>query len=257
MDLVPMLRAAFPEAEVGGGMLTNFTEFNRCRPDADAIDFATFGTTAIVHAADDRSVLETLEALGDVFATARTIAATRPLRLGLMSIGMRSNPYGAAVAENPGGARVAMARADPRQRAPFGAAFAVAVAAAAARGGVAAYAPAMTGGPLGMGEDGQLWPIYHVVASLAALAGEPVEVAGRPSSGFVSILGTGRRGVRGVVANLGPETELFAAPAGTAALVLDAGSAADAAREPAWIEGAGVHETVLAPFAVAVLRDAP
>ena len=34
------LRAeAFPEAEVGGGMLTNFTEFNRCPPDADRSRF--------------------------------------------------------------------------------------------------------------------------------------------------------------------------------------------------------------------------
>ena len=31
-------------------MLTNFTEFNRCPPEPGTIDFATFGTTAIVHA---------------------------------------------------------------------------------------------------------------------------------------------------------------------------------------------------------------
>jgi D-apionolactonase len=115
MDLVPLLRRAFPGAEVGGGMLTNFTEFNRHRPDPERIDFATFGTTAIVHAADDRSVLETLEALGDVFASARALAGPRPLRLGLVSIGMRGNPYGAAVAENPARRRVAMALDDPRQ----------------------------------------------------------------------------------------------------------------------------------------------
>ena len=34
MDLIPLVREVFPGAEVGGGMLTNFTEFNRCPPDA-------------------------------------------------------------------------------------------------------------------------------------------------------------------------------------------------------------------------------
>ena len=261
MELLPTLRSAFPEAEVGGGMLTNFTEFNRCRPmvgnDAQSIDFATFGTTAIVHAADDRSVLETLEALGDVFASARAIVGSVPLRLGLLSIGMRSNPYGSAVAENPEDRRVPMAMADPRQREPFGAAWAVGVAAAAARGGVASFAPAMTGGPIGLGSgDGGLWPIYHVVAAMAALGNQPVEVAGGPSAGLISILGSGRRGVRGVVANLGPMPELYAAPDGGSLQVLDLSSAREAAGDPGWIEGEGVREAALAPFSVAVVRAA-
>ena len=59
-----------------------------------------------------------------------------------MSIGMRSNPYGAAVVANPDAARVPMAMDDPRQHELFAAAFAVGVAAAAARGGVASFAPA-------------------------------------------------------------------------------------------------------------------
>ena len=105
MDLVPLLRAAFPEAEVGGGSLTNFTEFNRCRPDPEAVDFVTFGTTAIVHAADDRAVLETLEALPAVFDSAERSRLGATLHLGLVSIGMRSNPYGAAVADESGRAR--------------------------------------------------------------------------------------------------------------------------------------------------------
>ena len=199
-DLLPAARAAFPGAVVGGGMLTNFTEFNRHPPDPAAIGFATFGTTAIVHAADDRSVIETLEALPDVFASARALVPGRDLHLGLVSIGMRSNPYGAAVAPNPEGRRVPMAMDDPRQRTAFAAAWAVGAAAAAARGGVASYAPAMTAGPLGLGRDGALWPLFDVVATLAALGGRRVEVSGGPG-GLVAIRGA----TRGVAANLGPE----------------------------------------------------
>jgi hypothetical protein len=249
-------RAAFPGAAVGGGALVNFTEFNRCPPDPAQIDFATFGTTAIVHAADDRSVLETLEALADVFASARALVGDRPLRLGLVSIGMRSNPYGAAVAANPDGRRVAMAMDDPRQRTRFAAAWAVAAAAAAARGGVASWATAMTAGPLGLGTDGALWPLYAATAALAALGGAEVEVTGGPSTGLVGMRGHGRRGVMGIFANLGPGTRrLDVDDAGV--LHLSEGTVADAARDAAWIDRPAPRTPdglTLAPFDVAILK---
>jgi len=165
------------------------------------VDFATFGTTAIVHAADDRAVIETLEALPAVFDSAKAIAPGRPLHLGLVSIGMRSNPYGAAVAPNPEGARVAMAMDDPRQRRDFAAAWAVGAAAQAARCGVASFAPAMVSGPLGMGDAEGAWPIFRAVAALARLGGREVEVSGGPSSGVVSVRAADGAGI---AANLGP-----------------------------------------------------
>ena len=80
-DAADAVRAAFPAARAGAGMLTNFTEFNR-RPPHHESDYVSFGTTAIVHAADDVSVLETLEAMPDIFDSARDLAGGRPLRLG-------------------------------------------------------------------------------------------------------------------------------------------------------------------------------
>lgn len=195
--LIAEARAAFPGVEIGGGMLTNFTEFNRCPPDPGAIDFATFGTTAIVHAGNDTSVLETLEALPAVFASAVALVPGRPLHLGLVAIGMRSNPYGQAVAPNPEGRRIAMAMADPRQQTPFAAAFAIAAAAAAARGGVASFCPAMAAGPLGLGPAGAPWPICATVAALADLGGREVEITGS-ADGLLSIIGPEIR----LVANL-------------------------------------------------------
>jgi D-apionolactonase len=199
MDLVPLLRTAFPNAAVGGGMLTNFTELNRCPPDPAAIDFATFGTTAIVHAADDRSVIETLEALPQVFESARALVPGRDLHLGLVSIGMRSNPYGSAVAANPDRRRVAMAMDDPRQRQPFAAAFAIAAAAAAACKGVASFAPAMCAGRLGLGRDDDLWPLFEAVGALAAVGGETARIEGGPTTVIIRAAG------RTLVANLGAD----------------------------------------------------
>jgi hypothetical protein len=243
MDLVPIVREVFPGAEVGGGMLTNFTEFNRCPPDAERVDFCTFGTTAIVHAADDMSVVETLEAIPDVIASARALAGDRPLRLGLMAVGMRSNPYGAAVVANPEGRRLPMAMDDPRQRTAFAAAFAVGVAAACARGGVASFAPAMTGGPLGMADANGVWAVWHAVAALAALAGAEVTVEGGPE-GLVVIRGAGRRGVVGVAANLGPGE----ARVEGAVRIPERSS-------PGWLDAAGPGGVVtLPPMTAAVLR---
>ncbi len=170
-DAIAPLRAAFPDAAVGGGSLTNFTELNRCQPDPATIDFLTFGNTAIVHAADDLSVWQTLEALPDIFSTAEAIAAGKPLQLGLFSIGMRCNPYGGDTAPNPDRVRLPMAMDDPRQSTSFAAAYAIAVLAAAARAGVRSLALAMPDGPLGA-----TGALAEVMRAAHALAGRDVTV---------------------------------------------------------------------------------
>ena len=73
-------RSAFPGIRLGGGMFTHFTELNRKRPPLDLLDFVTFATSAIVHAADDRSVMETIEALPHVAASARALAGSAAFR---------------------------------------------------------------------------------------------------------------------------------------------------------------------------------
>ncbi len=170
-DAPAILRAAFPRALAGGGSLTNFTELNRCRPDPETVDFLSFGNTAIVHAADDLSVCQTLEALPDIFASAAAIAAGKPLHLGLVSIGMRCNPYGDKVAPNPQRVRCPMAMDDPRQDTGFAAAYAVTVLARAALAGVSSLALAMADGPLGA-----RGPLASVLRQAARLSGRPVQV---------------------------------------------------------------------------------
>ena len=249
-DAAEAARAAFPDAAIGRGMLTNFTEFNRCPP-RGAMDFATFGTTAIVHDASDRAVLDTLEALPHVLASARGLVGDAPLRLGLMSVGMRSNPYGAAVAPNPAGVRTEMAMDDPRQRGLFAAAFAVGLAAALAEAGVESFAPAMPDGPLGLGEGEAVHPLFHVVRALAHLAGSPVRIAPQ-SSASPLILSTERTGLSGVAANLGDgEVRLE-----RAARVLDAAAVPDA-RDPDWLDVAPLRTgpVTLSPLELAFLYD--
>jgi D-apionolactonase len=115
-------RAAFPGVTLGGGTLAFFTELNRKRPPAKLLDFVSHTTCPIVHAADDVSVMETLEALPYVVQSAKAFINGKGYHIGPSSIPARLNPYGAATASNPGNGRVCLSDMDPRQRGLFGAA---------------------------------------------------------------------------------------------------------------------------------------
>lgn len=183
-DVLKSTRRAFPNVQIGGGVLTNFTEFNRCRPDPELCDFITHGSTAIVHAGDDLSVVETLEALPHIYESTQSIGGGKPYRLGLVSIGMRSNPYGASVADNQMQTRETMAREDPRHRGLFGAAWAVGVLGSTIGSSVEALCLAAPAGPFGVAYErqnypqpgyddgiGTVYPMFNVVRFARQLAG--------------------------------------------------------------------------------------
>lgn len=183
------LKAAFPDTAVGAGSLTNFTELNRWPPRVRS-DFLTFGNTANVHAADDRSVMQTLEALPDIFASAKALSPGLPLHLGLFAIAMRTNPYGATVQPNPDRLRLPMVQDDPRQGTEFAAAYAAAILALAAEAGVESVALAMTDGPLGPGNG----PLADFLVHAADLAGHPVRL--RRDRQFYEVRAQDGRGFR-------------------------------------------------------------
>ncbi len=164
-------RAAFPGVRLGGGMYSHFTELNRKRPPLDRLDFITFATTAIVHAADDQSVMETIEALPAIAASARAIAGHLPFVVGPSAIGMRDNPNGAGPLPNPNGVRLPMAGRDPRQRGLFNAVWTLGTIAALAQGGAARIAIAAPVGDFGVLDAAGVWPVYHVLRACAALRG--------------------------------------------------------------------------------------
>lgn len=219
-ELVDALRATGIDAAIGAGTPSLFTEFNRNPPRGDA-DFVFFGNAAIVHAADDLSVMETLSVYPSVIATARRLCPGKPIWLGPCTIGLRHNPYGQSVAANPARVRVPAAGDDPRHGALFGAAFAVGVAAQAA--GVDRLIIASPTGRFGLLDaTGNPRPLQAVHAELAAVAGaERCEVAiDRPDIAAVAY----RAGasLRILVANLTPgEVEISLPPAMRLAGIVD------------------------------------
>lgn len=181
-------RRAFPGVKLGGGMAAYFTELNRKRPPAASLDFVTYTTCPNVHAADDRSVMETNEAIPFQILTTRAFMGQMPCRIGPSQLGCRENPYGKATAPNTGNSRLCLSVIDPRQRGLYNAAWMIAYAAACARGGVEAVAFGAPTGPMGHiyraldfvqlyfdNESGAtIYPGFHVIAGLARLAGAPI-----------------------------------------------------------------------------------
>ena len=131
-----------------------------------------------MHACDDLSLTEGLEALPYIIKTVRSFTGDTPYWLFPSTIGMRQNPYGAAPAENPQAGRVAMARTDPREHALIGAAWYAGVLAHAARGGLEAVTLAAVAGPSGVAAaDGSPYPVHAVLKVHAALRGRPVRAS--------------------------------------------------------------------------------
>ncbi|HEX6093756.1 MAG TPA: hypothetical protein VFZ07_10415, partial [Dongiaceae bacterium] len=185
-DIYKAARAAFPGVLLGGGMFSYFTELNRKRPPVELLDYVTHTNAPIVHAADDISVMETLEALPYVIDSTRSFIGKRTSYwVGPSSIAARDNPYGAATAANPDNQRICLADRDPRHRGLFGAAWTLGYIAAFARGGIEAVNLAAATGPRGLlyrpTDTPQpffdevkrgFYPLYHVIAGLAAAAGK-------------------------------------------------------------------------------------
>lgn len=243
-------RAAFPGVRLGGGMATYFTELNRKRPPAGLIDFVTNTTCPTVHAADDRSVMETLEALPYQILSTRAFMGDRPMHIGPSTIGCRENPYGQATTPNPDNGRKCLSRLDPRQRGLFNAAYTVGYAAAFARGGIAALAMGAPTGPFGFihramdgpqpfygDRDGALYPAFHVMAGLAAGSGaDLVEATSDRRSAVEALAWREGGGTVLLLANLTPDDQTVAlagvAPGRARAAVLDAASFVAAAGDP-------------------------
>lgn len=160
-------RRAFPGITLGGGMYSYFTELNRRRVPCHLLDFVQHATASIVHAADDRSVMETLESLPHVFRSARAFIGATPYRIGPANIGMAFNPYGKSTTPNPDKRRITMVTSDPRQTALFAAAWATGYLARAASAGIDQVTMMSLTGPFGILDR----PAFAVIQGFAALAG--------------------------------------------------------------------------------------
>ncbi len=254
-------RAAFPGVRLGGGMFSYFTELNRKRPRRELLDFLTFATSAVVHAADDRSVMETLEALPYIAASVQAIAGDTPYVVGPSAIGMRDNPYGPGPLPNPGGARQAMSGRDPRQAGLINAAWTLGYIARFATAGAARIAVSAPVGDLGIVSDAGVAPVYHVLRACARLQGAELRrVQTMNEHDLLALHAAGRPHHELWLANLTDRMLRVVCPnafTGASLCVFDAAAAAQHAGDPGAFDrlarGPVPREIMLDSYAVAVL----
>jgi hypothetical protein len=256
-EICTAARAAFPGVRLGGGMLSTFTELNRKRPKAELLDYVTHTTCSIVHAADDRSVMETLETLPAIIASTKAMIGNKPYRIGPTAIAARDNPYGKSTAGNPDNGRVCLAAADPRQRGLFNAAWTVGYVSACAYGGLEAVAMGAATGPFGFIqrrtahsqpyfgsiEGPSVYPAFHVMAGLVRGCGRRLIEVRISSPGRAAALAW-REGGRVVLwlANLTAEP-----------LAFHVTGLGDVSRRLSVIDAASFEQATLAPEALDAL----
>ena len=200
-EMAAAARKAFPGVQLGGGMLSYFTELNRKPAPKGVFDFITHTACPIVHSADDLSVMETLESMPWIIASTRAMIGTSPYHMGPTSIPCRDNPYGAKVAANPNNGRVCLSDMDPRQRGLFAAAWNLGLVAAAAKGRLDAVSLGAVTGPQGLiyrksnfvqpgfdDGDATVYPVYHILAGLGRASGARYIESESSASGKVATL---------------------------------------------------------------------
>lgn len=161
----PVFKAKLPQMKIGYGTDGYFTELNRHRPDADTLfDFVSFSTNPQVHASDARSIMENVEALPWIIATARSFAQGREVYVSPLTLKRRRNHDLKADAPPE--------QADKRQGTFFLARFTVlTLAALSAADRIILHETVGARGLI----DGRPFPVYDVLEKIKSLA--PVSIS--------------------------------------------------------------------------------
>lgn len=229
------LAGALPGVPLVGGTDGNFAELNRRPPDGSVMDGVAYTINPQVHATDERSLIEALEAQGDTVTTARGYCGSVPLFISSVTLKPPFN-QAATEEETAAGADELPGNVDPRQMSLFAAAWTVGSLRSLTEGGAAAVTYYETHGWRGLIESdsgsplpaqfrswpGRLFPVYWVFRYLAGMTGaalRPLRAGDALRVDGFLIESAGRAAA--VVANLQPSPQavsLQALPAGAARL---------------------------------------
>jgi hypothetical protein len=206
-QVVPGLKALLPDIPVGGGTDANFAELNRNPPDPRLLDFITYSICPQIHAYDNLTLLENLEAQPDSVSSAMSLL-DKPVTIGALTLKQRFN----AVATDDINERQAMPESDPRQHTSFTAGWTLGSIRNLATAGAASLTYFETVGPRGIlsRQDPPLAhsPLYRLFEEI--LTGDHLQVIHTKSSHpleFDGLALQGEKEVRLLLANY-TESEL-------------------------------------------------
>ncbi len=258
VEVAQLAREYVPQVMIGAGVPTFFTELNRCRPTPGSFDYLTHATSPIVHAADDASIVESLQALPDVFRSGRALADGKPYRLTTSAVGAWRNPYGGQLTPNPQRERLTLSDQDPRQRGLLAAVWTLAHYHAAQCSGVDAIALWAVNEPFSVASAQHYWPVFHVIKGLSLARGRSALVFETSSPDIVALGWSedGGENVRLWLGNLSCELQTFEIIGAevTGCTVLDQDSYVTALSDPQFMQP--VRESpvsTLKAWAVAVI----
>jgi hypothetical protein len=181
------LSSYLPGVPLGGGTNRYFAELNRAWPKTAGLDAIAYSINPQVHAFDEESLIEALEAQHDTVVSARAGCDGLPIVISPVTLKPRSNPQGVEpqFAEQP---EQLPSSVDRRQMTLFAAAWALASIKQLVEGGGAALTYFETTGWRGVKETdhgspnpklfpsspGMVFPVYHVFADIADLKTKPL-----------------------------------------------------------------------------------
>jgi len=115
-------KASFPDTPIVGGANGYFVQLNRCRPPMDLLDGICYSINPQVHAFDNDSLVETLQAQADTVRSAREFSAGRPIVVSPVTLRPRFNPNETGPKPEPPPGELPT-QVDPRQPTLFAAAW--------------------------------------------------------------------------------------------------------------------------------------
>jgi hypothetical protein len=212
----------YDRVDFGAGTNAYFTELNRNRPPAGALDLICYSINPQVHAFDNLSLMETLPVQATTVESARLLSAGRPIVVSPITLRPRFNPNATAAATDSEAEFTDQlpSPVDVRQMSLFGAAWTVGSLKSMAESHVDRVTYYETVGWRGVMETesgsplpeqfrsipGSVYPLYHVLADVAGCAGAAVFFSETNESSKIGGFAFERAGrMRVLIANLTAE----------------------------------------------------
>ena len=208
-------------AKIGAGTNAYFTDLNRGRPPVDALNRVCYSINPQVHAFDNASLTETLEAQAITVDSARQFTDGLPIAVTPVTLLARFNPNATGPEPEPAPGELPP-QVDVRQMSLFGAAWTLGSIKYLSESGASSVTYYETTGWRGVMETvtgsplpekfrsipGAVFPLYHILASVGEFAGG--EILPSKSSDTLKVEGIALRKdgkTRILLANLTPDSQ--------------------------------------------------
>ena len=218
---VDLARRYLSDAKIGAGTNAYFTDLNRGRPPVDALDLVCYSINPQVHAFDNSSLIETLEAQAVTVESTRQFASGLPIAVTPVTLLARFNPNATGPEPEPAPGELPP-QVDIRQMSLFGAGWTLGSIKYLSESGASSVTYYETSGWRGVMEaatgsplpekfhslPGAVFPLYQILADVGEFVGGEVLVSKSSDPLKVEGIALRKNGkTRTLLANLTPDSQ--------------------------------------------------